>query len=303
MKPLKKNSEIALIAPAGPITEDKLQKAQAKISELGLKSSYTNRILGQHPFLAGSDKDRLQDLHEAFEDTSKDAILCIRGGYGTTRIVDDIDYSLIKRNPKVFIGYSDITALLNSIWQKTGLITFHGVLGSSAFTDYTKQQFTELFFKKLVKNEITTFDKNEISIVKNGKAQGKLVGGNLALVCSLIGTNYEIDFTNKIAFFEDIGEDFYKIDRMLTQLLHTKTFKHAAGIIMGTFNECTHEGDDNSISLNDIFKDRFQNLNIPIINGFSFGHVDNQAIFPVGINAELDTENCEKITIKEQIFD
>ncbi len=306
MKPkaFKQNSKIRLIAPAGPIKQEKLHNAQSKLSSMGFECSFTDRILHQHPYLAGSDENRLLDLHEAFEDNSINAILCIRGGYGTTRIIDKIDYSLIKRNPKIFIGYSDITALLNSIWQKTGLVCFHGVMGSSTFTEYTKQQLTNLLNNNI--SEITTFDKDAIKVLKKGKIRGNMVGGNLAIVNSLIGTDYEIDFTDKIAFFEDIGEDFYKIDRMITQLLLTKSFKKSAGIILGTFNKCKHyngELEDKTISLNDIFVERFKDLDIPIISGFSFGHVDNQAIFPIGINVELDTDNAHTIKLREAMFD
>ncbi len=306
MKPklFNKNTKIRLIAPAGPITEEKLHNAQSKLSSMGLQCSFTDRILRRHPYLAGSDNNRLLDLHEAFEDNNVSAIMCIRGGYGTARLIDKIDYSLIKRNPKILIGYSDITALLNSIWQKTGLVCFHGVMGSSTFTDYTKKQLLNLLNNNIA--EISTFDKSKIKILKQGNAKGKPVGGNLAIVNSLIGTDYEIDFTDKIAFFEDIGEDFYKIDRMITQLLLTKSFKKSAGIILGTFNKCKHYNDgleDKTISLNDIFAERFKDLNIPIISGFSFGHVDNQAIFPIGVDVELDTDNAYKINLLETIFD
>lgn len=304
-KALKPNSKIALIAPAGAINEQKLLKAQETLEKMGFRVSFTKRILYQNSYLAGSDNERLSDLHEAFEDSTNDAILCIRGGYGAARIVDKIDYSLIKNNPKIFIGYSDITALLNSIWQKTSLVCFHGVLGTSSFTDYTKLQFLNIFTNNLPNNEILTQDKNQISIIKNGKASGELVGGNLSIVNSLIGTDYEIDFTDKIAFFEDIGEDFYKIDRMITQLLLTKTFRKSAGIILGTFNKCmNYEGGDSytnsELTLNDIFTERFKDLDIPIINGFSFGHVDEQAIFPIGIKAQLDTKKAFSIKLLEK---
>lgn len=310
MKPkaLKPNSKIALIAPAGPINQQKLNKAQETLKAMGFRVSFTKRILYQNSYLAGSDNDRLSDLHEAFEDSSVDAILCVRGGYGTARIVDKIDYTLIKNNPKIFIGYSDITALLNAIRQETSLVCFHGVLGTSSFTDYTKSQFFNIFTKNLPNNEIQTQDKNQISIIKAGKASGELVGGNLAIVNSLLGTNYEIDFTNKIAFFEDIGEDFYKIDRMITQLLLTKTFRKSAGIILGTFNKCMHyEGSDSytnsALTLDHIFAERFKDLDIPVISGFSFGHVDDQAIFPIGIKAQLDTERAFSIKLLEKALE
>ncbi len=307
MKPkiFDKTSKIRLIAPAGPINKEQLEQAESKLESMGFRSHFSERVLYQHPYLAGSDADRLRDLHEAFEDSESDAIICIRGGYGTARLLDKIDFSLIKRNPKIFIGYSDITALLNSFWQKTGLVCFHGVLGTSTFTDYTRKQFVNLFENNV--DEIFTYDKNSINVLREGKARGKLAGGNLAIVNSLIGTDYQVDFTNKIAFFEDIAEDFYKIDRMLTQLLLAGSLQKATAIILGTFTDCKHQPkhivSDIPISLDEIFAEKFKDLKIPIISGFSFGHFDNKAIFPLGIDVEIDTNSAYKIKLLEKIFD
>ncbi len=300
-KPFKKNSKIRLIAPAGFIDKQRLELAQLKLSSMGFSSCFSERILSKQLYLAGSDSNRCLDLHEAFEDESCDAIMCIRGGYGTTRLLNKIDYSLIKRNPKIFIGYSDITALLNTIWQKTSLVCFHGIMGCSAFTDYSKQQLINLLNDDIT--SISTFDKSSINVLSEGKAQGRLAGGNLTLISALVGTDYEVDFTNKIAFFEDVGEDFYKIDRMLTQLLLTKSFNKVSAIILGKFHKCSCKLIDNSVTLDDIFKDKLQRLNIPIISGFSFGHVDNQAIFPVGINVEINTNYAYEIKLSEKLFD
>ncbi len=299
-KPFKKNSKIRLIAPAGFIDKQQLELARFKLSSMGFSSCFSERILSKQLYLAGSDSNRCLDLHEAFEDKSCDAIMCIRGGYGTTRLLNKIDYSLIKRNPKIFIGYSDITALLNTIWQKTSLVCFHGIMGCSAFTDYSKQQLINLLNDDIT--SISTFDKSSINVLSEGKAQGRLAGGNLTLINALVGTDYEVDFTNKIAFFEDVGEDFYKIDRMLTQLLLTKSFNKVSAIIFGKFHKCSCKLIDNSVTLDDIFRDKLQHLNIPIISGFSFGHVDNQAIFPVGINVEINTNYAYEIKLSEKLF-
>jgi muramoyltetrapeptide carboxypeptidase len=290
---LKKNSLIALIAPAGPVKQDQIDKAQNVLSGMGFRSCYNESILSQKGYLAGDDETRLKDLHQAFEQENIDAIICIRGGYGCSRIVDRIDYDLIKQNPKIFIGYSDITVLLNAIHQQTGLITFHGIVGTSAFTEYTKAVFSDILTS--FENEFIIYpeDKNSFETILPGKAKGKLVGGNLSLVTTMIGTKYQPNFDKNIVFLEDIGEAPYRIDRMLTQLLLNGCLQKASGIILGEFTDCDINNKDitdkNSLSLKEVFNDRLGNLQIPIISGFSFGHVKNQAIFPVGIEAELDT--------------
>ncbi len=292
-KSIKPGTNVALIAPAGPINEESLIAACKKIESLGFHPKYTKRILEHKGYLAGNDAIRLADLHEAFENSNNDFILCIRGGYGSSRIVDKIDYSLIKRNPKVFIGFSDITVLLNTIWQRTGLVTFHGVVGKSEFTEYTSKLFLEMISFSSSTYKIHSENSQHVNIITEGKAQGRLVGGNLSIINSLLGTPFEIDFTGKIVFIEDIDEPPYKIDRMLTQLLLAGSLQKAAAIILGDFSGCDADNSEknrgDSLSLSDVFSDRLLNLKIPVIKGFSFGHTNNQAIFPIGITAEIDT--------------
>jgi len=290
---LSDSSLIALIAPAGPVKQEQIDRAQKTLSDMGYRTCYTQNILSQKGYLAGDDEIRLNDFHQAFDNKEVDAIICIRGGYGTTRIIDKINYDLIKQNPKIFIGYSDITALLKAIYQQTGLITLHGIVGISAFTDYTKSIFNKVLSKQENENIIYPQDKYSIQTIIPGKANGKLAGGNLSLVNALIGTKYQLDFTNKVVFLEDIGEEPYPVDRMLTQLLLSGCMHKASGIILGNFTNCDIDNKEitaeNSLSLSDVFMDRLGHLNIPIIAGFSFGHIQNQAIFPIGIDAELET--------------
>ena len=290
---LLKNNQIALIAPAGPVKQEQIDKTQKVLSAMGYKSCYNQSILSRKGYLAGSDDVRLNELHLAFERKDVDAIICIRGGYGSSRIVDKIDFELLKQNPKIFIGYSDITVLLNSIYQQTGLITFHGVVGISSFSDYTRSIFTNIL--TLTKDEFLIYpkDKESLEIVNSGKASGRLAGGNLSMIVSLLGTKFQPDFTNKLVFLEDIGEAPYRIDRMLTQLLLSGCLEKASGIILGNFKNCDIDNieitSENSLSLNEIITDRLSLLNKPTIKGFSFGHMENQAIFPVGCLAELNT--------------
>ena len=308
-KKLKKNSTIGLIAPSGFITKEKLQNTIKKLHKIGLKTYFTDRILKKHGYLAGTDENRIADIHHHFQNKKVDAILCVRGGYGLTRILHKIDYELIKNNPKALIGYSDITALQYALFKKINLISYHGFLGISEFTEYNINNFKNLLFYN--KKEIIHFDeqkqKNNTEynyyVINHGIATGQLIGGNLSLMTALIGTPYNIDYTNKLVFIEEIDENPYKIDRMLTQLLHATNLKKANGIILGIFNKCSikskSENPNNSLSLQQIFKDRLSKIKIPIIYGFSFGHITNSAIFPFGQNAELNTK---KTTCKIKIL-
>ncbi len=290
---IKKGNTIALIAPAGPITEEQLQKACIRIESLGFNVLYNDRVLHRKGYLAGDDHSRLAGLHEAFANKKADLVLCIRGGYGCGRFVDKIDYDLIKHNPKIFIGFSDITVLLNAIWSETGLVTFHGVIGNSAFPEFTRRSFLEILSSQTSGYKIYTHDPSSLGIISEGKASGQLICGNLSIINSLIGTKYEMDLANKIVFIEDIDEAPYRIDRMLTQLLLTGKLQKAAGIILGDFKGCDNENnpDDQkkSLSLSQVFSDRLGELKIPVLTGFSFGHIEHQAIFPIGIKAEIDT--------------
>jgi len=291
-KKIKKGDTIGLICPAGFIKQELLDKTKQTLKNLGFNIYNTDIVLNRHGYLAGTDKERVNDLNKMFVNKNIDAILSVRGGYGCSRIIDNIDYELIKNNPKIFIGYSDITALLNSIYKYTGLITFHGVVGTSNFNKYTKQNFINLFVNN--QNKIKSEKNINTIIINHGNATGKLIGGNLSIIISLLATNYEIDFTNKIIFIEEIAEAPYKIDRMFTQLLLAGKLQKAKAIILGSFKNCDFNNNDinkgNSLSLHEVFIDRLKPLNIPIISNFSFGHINSQAIFPIGVNAEINTE-------------
>ncbi len=302
-KKLQINSTIGLVCPSGFINKKQLEKTKKVLQILGFKIYYTNIILNKYGYLAGTDKERANDLNNMFANKNVDGILAIRGGYGGSRIVANIDYELIKEHPKIFIGYSDITVLLNSIYKYSGLITFHGVVGISDFNEYTKQNFIDLFInnKLIIKQDSNV----NLFVINEGKATGILVGGNLSIITSLLSTNYEVDFTDKIVFIEEIGEAPYKIDRMFTQLLLSGKLQKAKAIILGVFNNCDFNNKDitkkNSLSLQEVFIDRLKMLNIPIMSNFSFGHIDNQAIFPIGINIKIDTEK-RFITLLESPF-
>ena len=303
---LKKGDTIGLIAPGSSVTEVKLGKAITNLENLGFKVHYTKNILAKQGYLAGTDQQRLDDLHFMFNNPKIDGVWCIRGGYGCGRLLPEIDYSLIRKNPKPLIGYSDVTALLQAVFCETGLIGFHGPVAVSEFTDYTVEQFRSVLMEPkssfTIKNAPQNDSKNNPSFqtktINPGKAKGQIAGGNLSLVSALAGTKYQLNAKNKIVLLEDIGERPYRIDRMLTQLLQSCNLKEAAGIALGVFDDCEAKVGADSLTLMETLQDRLGSIGIPVIYGLSFGHIDDQFTFPIGIEAELNTEN-QSITLLE----
>lgn len=298
---LQPDATIALIAPAGPLSEEKLEKARENLTTLGYRVREGTALRRRYGYLAGEDTERLQDLHWAFSDPEVDAIWCARGGYGATRLLPKIDFRLIARHPKPFIGYSDITALHLAIGQRTGLITFHAPGASAQLPSDTLQHLRAVLMEPqapyTLGASLTATDPPPTTI-RPGKAHGPLVGGNLTLLAALVGTPFQPSFRGKIAFIEDVGEQPYRIDRLLTQLLQTTDLRKAAGIALGTFVDCAPKNGDFSLSLAETLQLCLGHLDMPIAYGLPFGHMDNQATLPYGIRAELDA-NSPSVTFLE----
>jgi muramoyltetrapeptide carboxypeptidase len=298
---LKKGDLIQLVTPASPCSEEKIEKAITNIEGMGFKVKYSEAIRLRYGHLAGTDAQRLADFHNAFADKQVKAVWCVRGGYGCTRILPHLNYALIKANPKVLIGYSDITALLNAIYQRTGLVGFHGPVGATPFTEYNVEHINSVLIDAVSPHKIGLSQKNlekedssyQPYIIRGGRAVGQLVGGNLCLLATMAGTPFQVDFKNRLVFLEDVGEKPYRIDRMITQLLQSSNLHLAKGIILGIFEDCQPKNEEFSLSLIDTLKERLGSLNIPVLYGFSFGHIQNMCIFPVGIEASLDADKME----------
>ncbi len=294
---LRAGATVALIAPASPFSAEKLATTRANFEKLGFQVREGKNLFAQNGYLAGSDEQRLADLHWAFGDPEVEAVWCIRGGYGCSRLLPDIDYDLVKRNPKPFIGYSDVTALHLAIHARTGLVTFHGPVAASDFPDNTLAHFRAVLTDPLAgyvlkipaETEELPGEEFRPFVIAGGKARGVLTGGNLSLLSALAGTSFAPSFRGKIAFIEDVGEQPYRIDRMFTQLLQATDLKKAAGIALGVFSGCQPKGDGPSLTLAETLRDRLGGLGIPVIYGIPFGHVEHQATFAYGIEAELDT--------------
>lgn len=306
---IKAGDRLALVTPGSYISEEELQDSVKNLNDLGFEVTYSEKLMLQNGYFSGTDKERADDLMTMFARSDVKGIVSARGGYGCARILPLLDYDLIRANPKILIGYSDITALLYGIYQKSGLITFHGPVSISTFNEFSVSNFKRVLMypeaSTKFENAINSEDKNEYgvtSIVK-GKGKGRLVGGNLSIMVSLIGTEYDVDYSNKIVFMEEIGEEPYRIDRMLTQLIQAGKFENAAGIMMGIFDKCESKLKNpaygKSFSLMEVLKDRLGPLKIPVVYGMSFGHIKDKFTIPFGAMAELDADK-QNFTLLEK---
>ncbi len=293
---LRAGMTIGLIAPASPFSEEKLAAARQNLAALGFQIQESAHFHAKNGYLAGSDEQRLEDLHNAFSNPAIDAVWCIRGGYGCSRLLPYIDFDLIRRHPKVLIGYSDVTALHLAIQQRTGLVTFHGPVAASDFPENTLRHFRSVLMEPTrdysvqtpVASDLPAGDAYEPFVIMPGQATGRLSGGNLTLLAALVGTPFAPSYKDKIVFIEDVGEQPYRIDRMLTQLLQGSDLARAAGIVLGVFADCKPKGDAPSLTLPETLRDRLGGLGIPVAYGMPFGHVAHQMTLPYGIHAAFD---------------
>ncbi|MDI6600900.1 MAG: LD-carboxypeptidase [Thermoanaerobacteraceae bacterium] len=282
-KRLKKGSRIGVVAPAGPAKEDVIKRGIEFFKSLGFEVVVGESAMAEPMgYLAAHDELRAWDIDRMFEDKTIDGIIAVRGGYGSTRILSMIDYDKIEENPKPFIGYSDITALLTAIYNMTGLVTFHGPNLTSAISDYTLRYFKTQLMDGEPAGVIEIPEGIEVRCIRPGQAEGRLVGGNLSLICSMLGTPYEIDTFNRILFLEDVNEEPYRVDRMLTQLKNSGKLEKTCGILLGSFKGC---GD-----VQPVFEDILGSLEIPVLSIPVFGHDTYKLTIPEGVMAEIDAE-------------
>lgn len=298
---LKKGDRIAIVTPGSYISEKELQDSIKNLDELGFEVTFSQRLMLQNGYFSGTDKERAEDLMEMFERNDVDGIMCARGGYGCARILPLLDYDVIRNNPKVLVGYSDVTALLYGIFQKAGLVSFHGPVSISTFNEFSVNNFNRVLLNPETNAKFLNANGNDdeniygVTSIVSGKGKGRFVGGNLSIMVSLIGTEFDVDYSGKIVFIEEIGEEPYRIDRMLTQLLQAGKFDNAAGVMMGIFDDCEPKEKNpaysKSFSLMEVLQERFSRLKCPVVYGMSFGHIKNKFTIPFGILAELDANN------------
>lgn len=296
-KPLKKGDTVAIIAPASPADKNLIDSCINSLENLGLNVVVGKSCTSEYGFLSGTDDIRANDINSMFANKSINGIFAIRGGYGCARLLNLIDFNLIKKNPKVFIGYSDITALHIAINQKSKLITYHGPMVSTelikGLDEYSFNYYNKFLFCNDNMIELCNPIENPIKTINPGVAEGKLIGGNLSLICSSLGTKYEINTKNKILFLEEVGEVPYKVDRMLTHLKQSGKLKDANGIILGDFTDCVAPKDKKSLSLDDIFNEIILPLKKPTIYNLACGHCLPTLTLPLGAKIRLDANNIK----------
>lgn len=300
-KRLEPGSVIGLITPATPVADpDSLLKAEETIKYFGWRVKWGKNVGKKSGYFGSPVNERLDDLHAMFRDPEVNGIFAVRGGYGSIHLLDGIDYDLIRKNPKVFLGYSDITAMHLAINKMCNMVTFHGPVTVSSFPSYTqshlRKAITDVYPIGVISNPVEANKlrpEHRLRTIRPGKATGKLIGGNLSLITALMGTPYEIDTRGAILFIEEVGEQPYRLDRMLTQLRLAGKFQQAAGIIFG---ECADCGPSDykpfvqaGFSLGEVLDDILGKLKIPVLSGLTIGHTDDQLTLPVGVNATMDT--------------
>jgi muramoyltetrapeptide carboxypeptidase len=292
--PLKKGDKIAFIAPSSPTIESRIKPSIEAVENLGLKVILGDSCKSKHGYLSGTDEVRARDLNEMFKDDQIKGIFAIRGGYGASRILHMLDYTVIKNNPKIFVGYSDVTILHIVLNQKCNLITYHGPMPSTELyknlDSFTKYYFiNSLFSSKPIGNLINPSHIRSQTLY-GGDVNGPVIGGNLSLICSSLGTEYEIDTKDKILFLEAVEEEPYRIDRMLLQLKQAGKFKDAIGIVFGAFTNCNAREPFKSLTIKEILNELILPEKKPSICNVCCGHCLPTITLPLGAMANLNAD-------------
>ncbi|MBS4200841.1 LD-carboxypeptidase [Bacillus sp. FJAT-49732] len=292
---LKKGDTIGLTAPAGPVNKERLEKAISKIIEMGFNVEVGETCNEKYGgYLAGRPEQRANELNSMFANQGISAIFCLRGGYGSLHLLPLLDYEAITNNPKLFVGYSDITALHVAFQQKCDLPTIHGPMPASDLVDadnFTIHSLISILTNYPFKGKVENPENSPICTLVPGTAKGMIIGGNLSVIVSTLGTPYEIETKGKILFLEDIGEEPYRIDRMLTQLVLAGKFSDAVGIVLGTWTECTSERYADGFQVEDLFKKIIAPIGKPTIFNVKAGHCKPTLTLPLGLSAYIDAEN------------
>jgi muramoyltetrapeptide carboxypeptidase len=306
---LKPGDTIGLITPSSYVFDTwRIDLAAARLeAALGVKCRIGKNVKARHGYMAGTEKERLDDLHAMFADPTVAGVFCLEGGYGTERLLPGIDYELLRKNPKVLLGYSDITGLHLAITKTAGLVTFHGPVATGSMPAWSLASLKKAIFSSEPIGDLGNPPEDDpnwpsfpLHTVVAGKARGPITGGNLTLVSTTMGTPYEIEAKGKVIFLEDTGEAPYRVDRMLTQLKLAGKFEECAGVVWGTCTECTASKSsfEVNLSISDILDEILGSLGKPVLAGLVFGHTKEKATIPVGVQAELDS-GAKRVAIVE----
>jgi len=292
---LKKGDTIGLVGPSGAIrTAGALEKSVAMVEEMGFKVKLGESCGKVYGYLSGTDEVRARDVNAMFRDDTVDAIICVKGGYGTMRMLDQLDYEAVRANPKIFMGYSDITAMHTAYLEKADLVTFHGPMPASCWVDGLDEVTLNAMLSMLMDvcddRVIANPEGHPFTTVNSGVCEGRLVGGNLSLIDGLMGTPYELDTKGRILFIEDIGEKTYRLDHMLTHLRLAGKFDDCAGVVLGHFTDCPIEFPEFGLSIEQIVQDIVAPCGKPVFSGFTVGHALPNLTLPLGVQCRMDAD-------------
>ncbi len=283
---------VALVSPASPVTSARvLSRGRQRLEAFGLRVRPGRHALAERGYLAGTDRERVQDLEAAFRDPEIKAIVCARGGYGVARLLPTFDLEVARRHPKPLVGFSDITALHLAL-QKAGVVSFWGPMPCSSLglSAFSARSLERALMSTAPVGRLPASPQRRPATLRRGVAQGRLTGGTLSLLTSSLGTSYEVETRGRIVFLEDVDEEPFKVDRMLTQLAAAGKLRDAAGIALGIFTGTDRRNTPakRSLTMREVFADHLLPLQIPILRNLAVGHVPDQVTLPYGVMARLD---------------
>lgn len=297
---LKAGDTVGLVNPATFSEPKEIEDLRKILSQLGLNVKLGKHLFDRYGYLAGRDAERAADVNAMFGDTSVNAILAVQGGWGGNRILPLLDYKLIRENPKILMGYSDVTSLLLAVYSQSGIVTFHGPLGASNWNQFSVGWVKQILFEGeavMLRNPMEGemgLDRKKmqpallVETITAGKARGRLVGGNLSVLAAMVGSNYLPSWEGVILFVEDIGEEVYRVDRLLTQLKLAGILDKISGFIFGQCTDCDPENPLESLSLSQVFLDVIKPLGVPAWYGAAIGHIADKWTVPLGVEVEID---------------
>lgn len=296
-KALKEGDMIGVIAPAGPVDKERLQQGGETLKKMGFRVRYEPSILESFRYLAGSDRRRGEEINRMFADPDVQGIFCARGGYGSARALRFVDENVVKRNPKIFLGYSDITSFLLYLYTRCSLVTFHGPMVTIDLCKPVTDKTRFSFLNTLTQSKPAQ-DQVNLKILKDGSAEGILLGGCLSVLIHSLATSYEPDLRGKILFLEDIDEPPYRIDRMLTHLKNAGKLQQASAIVFGEMIRC-HPSAEEGYLLEEVISEVLQDLDMPILFGFPSGHTSEDSLtLPMGVRARVDGDQGQLIILE-----
>jgi muramoyltetrapeptide carboxypeptidase len=313
---LRRGDTIGVVAPAGPVNRERIDRALARVHERGFRTKTYGDIYRSCDYLAGDDQTRADELMAAFADPETTAVWCARGGYGVVRILDRLDFRVIGRHPKIFIGFSDITLLHIAIQQRVGLLTFHGPNLQDGFgkPDDMPAANERALWQAVMSREseemengyayiLNDIDGAHLRSLAPGVARGQLLGGNLAVLTGVTGTAFEIETAGRILFLEDISERMYRIDRYLSQLRLAGKLDSLAGVLLGTFSYEEGEETDSASAVDALIQGFFAPYGIPVLAGFPAGHERFNLTLPIGAMVEIDADASRVTVLESPVLD